>query len=290
MTLITLTLSNSPGVRWSAQLRLNGVWSLWLAYIFGFLCVNKTPPIQHVVFDILFLLVLGIISAIWNDWSDQNVDAANKRKYSWNTLPKRHLKLAVIALTMALIGLSLLNTYRLISLILIVPIGYLYNNSHWSGRPLASLILYSLFYRVMPILLGMAAGDFSGNHLPLILVVLGMAIMRFGTGMYKDIPDQFGDAIHHKQTFVLQYKTPKMANISALLWLIGGGSLILGVSGVRQSSTYLCIILFTVCSLIRLGLFRFRRDTHYQQKHFARAFQAENGLLIGLILFLGFWR
>jgi|GEM_PF-4819529 len=283
-----IILSTSPGVRWSAQLRLNALWTLGLSYGLGLFLMGRTTSARQIVLNLFCLIGCNLLSAIWNDYADQDIDALNERKTHWQTFPKSVVRILTWLSIGIILVTAVMDWYRLAFVIAALLCGYLYNGLKWSGRPFASLILYSLYYRLLPFILGVLT--VQSTHLPLkvLIFLLGLFIVRFSTGAFKDIPDQIGDKAQGRTTFVLKYGVTTVLWLGVIGWITGAG--IIAISFPGQSAA-----LWLVLGLCFLGGLLFRLAGVYTKPNkkgllyspLARAFFSENiFLLVTLVLLI----
>ena len=195
------TLLSKP-YYWSSQLRLNALWSVWLSYVFG-VVILKGSITQSFVYDLVALAALSIISALWNDWSDQDVDSANNRRHAWHSISLPVRKGLLVLSGILLVCTATFNVYRLLWILAVLVLGYLYNSAAWSRRPLHSLVLYALYYRMAPLVLALLSHGGSISWSLYLYMVCATGLIKVGSGMYKDIKDRVGDAQHGKKTMVL---------------------------------------------------------------------------------------
>src|SRR5690349_2421834 len=107
-----ITLSNSPGLRWSAQLRLNAVWILWLSYLLGLAFSQKALSSRQLWLDLFVLAAGNVLSAIWNDRVDKQADANNGRHVFADTITRPLANGLLIASSATICLAAAVDPYR----------------------------------------------------------------------------------------------------------------------------------------------------------------------------------
>ena len=276
LTRISFSVSQSI----AAHLRLGAFWGMTIIYIMGRVLVRA--PFRgswwSIVLDIACICIGNSISALWNDKSDQESDAINKRTHAWDeTWGGGGTKLLWI-LTLLLIVLALTSASRALFIAIMVPLGLFYNTLKWSHKTYASLVLYALYYRAIPLVFGMGFIHISAS---LLFVVIAFFLLRVSSGLYKDLPDMKGDSFVGKRTFILVHGIVNTSLVSFVVWLLGCTLLVFGFNA--HFSIWIVLLVLVAATLVRIQLLFHRKDSDYQKRYLARTFQSENMVAFGLL-------
>jgi len=101
-------------------------------------------------------------------------------------------------------------------------VGWLYNEKPFLGshRPVASMLLLAFYFAVIPWLMGMYL---SGGTVTAYgwIALLGFALSRIATSLFKDFKDTKGDAATGKRTFLLAFGSEAATKAAAVLSICG---------------------------------------------------------------------
>jgi 4-hydroxybenzoate polyprenyltransferase len=179
---------------------------------------------------VVVLLIHGA-TTMWNDLEDVVVD---KRNHVTTILTEGYVtrrtvwRWVVAQLVIAGMLLYFLTPVSIVGVILLGLLGWQYNAKplQLSRRPIASMVVLSLSYGLLPLLVGAGQGYIDAN---IVMIAIAWTISRVSLSLLKDYKDAVGDAKSDKRTFLLVYGHSKVCLWSvtgavignvALLWLV----------------------------------------------------------------------
>lgn len=217
-----------------------------LAFLIGFFFSNHTIIWNELFAGLTILILLHAAATLQNDVEDIKIDTINapmkplqSKKISLYEA-KRFLYL--LLLIVLLLSIVIFPFYLFISVPFALLIIWLYNKKPFllSHKPIASILLLTSSYALLPILFGLVLSKQAISPL-LIIWLLSWFLIRFSIIILKDYKDEKGDKRYGKKTFFLVFGKRYTDTLSITLSVIGYLSLLSSSFFLRDNFLFLII-------------------------------------------------
>jgi len=272
--------------------RIPTFYSVLVPYALGRVLVSGTLTGRGTLADFCLLLAGALYSGLWNNLADFAIDQANGRGFDGTEKELRDLSRPLFILATVLVAGAVVLSPPLIFYALAASFlgaGYNAHSLRGSHRPVVGLLLFTLYYRVFPLALGLwRSGPIPGWAAA---ILVAMACLRASSGLFKDFRDLEGDRANGKITF-LGWRGPlPTMRLSAILAGVGCLLLLLGMAKLRGWGVATGAAGIGVLALLALRwpFLREIPDHNAARRLYGRAITADNGLMLLVLAGLA-WR
>lgn len=272
------------------------VVSFFIGYLFIY---QSAESVRTLLFIGVSIFLLSMFATVQNDIEDYDIDKSNGRasglhgstpiKY-WHALIYMYVLLLIACVLLLLINTASVWAVSFFTVLLV----FAYNKAplYLSRKPLSSIVVMTITAVTMPIILGLLLSTNNSIGMAGVFLASALSLQRLSIIILKDYKDVKGDAIHKKQTFLLQYGYVATKKVSIIVGLIGYVCLLISSILIFENRIFLLFfaMLYGFLSYQNLSLRLSLKESYSEHnssiflKVIKRNYQADLLILITLLL------